>query len=169
MASSASAALIPIAQLQWLDGTISIINQTGTDSTDDFPVTDLLTFNAVNLTEFSLTLPDFEVNLNSLDSFNWTIFGPIIAELSGSVVPTGLVSLFSGTNAAWNGQWNIISGNLVGPDGLSPIAFALDENSFWETALIYVEAEAAVPEPMTVGLFATGMAGLLLRRRAARR
>jgi hypothetical protein len=169
MASSASAALIPIAQLEWFEPKFSIINQTGLDSTDDFPVTTLLSFSAVSLDVDGtvLGLGDFDTFLNVLSS-QADFLGPLLAQLSGSVAP-GIVTLSSGTNAAWNGSWNITTGALVGADGLSPIVLGIPVGSFWETGLIYVDATPVVPEPMTVGLFATGLAGLLVRRRRAAR
>lgn len=174
MASSAWAALIPIGQFQYLEPKFSIINQTGIDSTDDFPVTTALTFVSLHVDlngGFQLDWPvpaDFTENLNSLDS-NGDFFiasGTLIPMiLTGSVAP-GLVNLTSGTVPAWNGSWNILTGILVDALGNPAITMLLDNTSFIGTELIYVEA-TAVPEPMTVGLFATGLAGLMLRRRNA--
>ena len=58
VASSARAELIPIGQFEWFElsaeesfGTFSVINQTGPDTTADFPVTNLLTFDVLNITD----------------------------------------------------------------------------------------------------------------------
>ena len=190
--SPARADYIPIGQLQWLDllgdiggvpsdGQFSIINQTGGDSTNEFPVTTLLTFNDISLDvdddnfgPRTLTLADFTASLNSLDS-NDFFLNPTLAELIGSIIPVGPVNLSSLSNASWNGSWNIVSGALVRADGSTPVFLDFlpnDANSpqFSDTAIIYVEAvPVAVPEPLTLGLLGTGLAGVLIRRRRAAR
>jgi hypothetical protein len=181
MATSARADLIPIGTLDWLEsedtdhGYFSIVNQTGVNTTDDFPVATQLLFSALNLAVTNgdasidnLSFADFTSPDGGLSYDTGLYLGPLLAELTGSV-PAGIVTLSSGTNAAWNGQWNILTGVLVNGAGLSPIAVDPTTGEFLESVIIYVDAEKVVPEPLSLGLFATGFAAVMIRRRRSAR
>jgi len=182
----AQAAMIPIGELVFtpldmdaqgnvISGTFSVVNQTGPDSTNAFPITTLLTFDTLSLTidaNAPLAKSDLTANLNSLDTGLYSPL-PTLATLTGSIVlpvgPVLLVSTGAGSTPAWNGLFNITSATLFGnPDPISVSPFA---NPFGDTHLIYVDAEQinTVPEPMTLTLVGTGLAGAMLRRRRAQR
>ncbi len=175
--TSALALPIPIGQLHWVlsddgsgAGQFSIINQTGANSqAPDFPVLTQLLFGAdlnlavsfndattADLTPADMTSPDGGL------SWDTGFFGPnvlpILAVLTGSVSPMLNVQLDGG------GLWNIIGGIFTDPaalgDGVNPIGDG-------DLAIIYVEAQRVVPEPATLLIFATGIAGLVARRRTA--
>jgi len=174
VASSARAELIPIGQFQWFElipeesfGQFSVINQTGPDTTADFPVTNLLTFAVLDIADggtVNLHIGALVANLNSLDG---NAIRPSVTTLIGSIVaPGGPVTLFSNTHAAWNGLWNIISLQLVDKNGG---VLTLPTADILETELIYINAERVVPEPVTMSLLGLGVAGILVRRRMTAR
>jgi hypothetical protein len=192
IAVPAQAALIPIGSLDWTaidadvnfnvtSGKFSVVNQTGANTTNDFPFTDLLTFDTLNLdvllgdgTTHDINVKgDLTVNLNSLDTKTYPTAGdtsglPMSGTLTGTIVlPLGPVTLFSSTHPEWNGSFTITSNQLFG--NLIIDVFP-SINSFGDSDLIFVEAEpvaAAVPEPATLILVGTGLTGALVRRRRA--
>jgi hypothetical protein len=174
VASSARAELIPIGQFEWLElddqtseGTLSVINQTGPDTTNDFPVTDLLTFDVLNISDgasVNLAIGDLTTSLNVLFAL---VQRPLATTLQGSIVaPGGPITLFSAGNPAWTGLFNVVSTNLVNSSGG---VLTLPTTDIWETELIYIDVERVVPEPLTMSLLAVGLAGTLVRRRRAAR
>jgi len=178
--ASALALPIPIGQLQWVlsdtgsgAGQFSIINQTGANSqAPDFPALTQLLFAAdlklavtfsdastADLSPADMTSPDGGL------SWDTAFFGPnvlpILASLTGSVSPVLNVQLDGG------GLWNIIGGIFTDPAALGDGANAISDG---DLAIIYIEVERAnVPEPATLLIFATGIAGLVARRRATAR
>jgi len=172
--STALADMIPIGQLQWVitdpnsGGQFSVINQTGANSqAPDFPVLTQLLFDAdmnlavtfgnalgsANLTQADMTSPDAGLSWDS-DIIGGR-FVPILAVLTGSVSPLLNVTLDGG------GLWNIVGGLFTLPGALGNGVDPIDDG---ETAIIYVEAQR-VPEPATMVIFATGVAGFFARRR----
>ena len=178
----ASAASIPIGQLQWivvesdeagapLLGQFSIINQTGVNfQGTDFPVMTQLLFNADMNLEVHLTAAPNE-NLGqadmespdgglSWDSAFFDASSPIYAALTGTVAPL-LVSLNGG------GMWNIVGGLFTVPGNLGNDDTTIEDG---ETAIIYVEATPVeAPEPTTLFLLGAGAMGLAARRRLTAR
>jgi hypothetical protein len=178
-ASSAWAAPIPVGELTFtaneceddciFGGFFSIVNQSGANQQPGvFPILDQVDFSTI-----TLTIDGSPVLLTDVfaDGYNFDsdpTFGPSSA-LIGGAAPAGPYTVQGG--GGFIGGKYLFSGNFfLSPN--NPVNVGDISSAENESAIIYIEGrriERQVPEPVSLGLLGSGLVGLYLRRRSAKR
>jgi len=180
MASAASASTLRIGTLSWdeIAGQFFVVNQTGPNYLGDpaFPVNTQLLFDGnsdltLTVNGIALTLNPNVGDPNSFDS-DPSATPPLLAVLTGTVTPLQVMVDLDGGGPNPAGLWNLLNGQIVDSAGQQvqlsgqPIADLAFINLFVEaTPLEANPVDAEVPEPATMFLVGSGLAGLVARRR----
>jgi hypothetical protein len=178
MASAASASTLRIGTLSWdeLAGQFFVVNQTGPNYLGDpaFPVNTQLLFDGNS--DLTLTVDGVPLTLNpnvgdpnsfDSDTVDTATTPLLLAVLTGTVTPLQVMVDLDGGGPNPAGLWNLLNGQIVDSAGQQvqlsgqPIADLAFINLFVEATPVAAE----VPEPATMFLVGSGLAGLVARRR----
>jgi len=170
LASTASADIIYIGQLDYNQtdfgnfqaGQFTVTNQTGANQQPGFPVITQLLFNAdlALVVDGNPALTQGSGLSSNVDGISWDsdafFVDSFAATLSGTIDQL-VINVFG------IGMMNVLDGGQIYLEGGSLSGSPLANLDFTR---IYINAAPVVPEPATMLIFATGIAGLVARRRA---